>query len=87
MQAIFSYATHMETKVKGWVRLGVAVALGVPQVLIGLWALLAPKHWFDNFPGFDPRVVAAEPPYNEHLSRDVGAGFFATGVVLVVAAV
>ena len=76
----------METKVKSWVRLGIAVAMGGPQLLIGLWALLAPKNWFETFPGFDPRVVAAEPPYNEHLSRDVGAGFLATGVVLVVAA-
>ncbi len=77
----------METEVKSWVRLGIAVAMGAPQLLIGLWALLAPKNWFETFPGFDPRVVAAEPPYNEHLSRDVGAGFVATGVVLVVAAV
>jgi len=65
----------------------VAAAIGVPQVVIGLWALAAPKSWFDSFPGFAPRVVAAEPPYNEHLASDVGAGFLATGVVLVVAAV
>ena len=77
----------METNVKTWVRVGIAVAIGGPQLVIGLWALLAPKHWFQTFPGFDPRVVAAEPPYNEHLTRDAGAGFFATGVVLIVAAV
>ena len=41
----------------------------------------------ESFPGFDPRLVAAEPPYNEHLVTDVGAGFLATGVVLLVAAV
>ncbi|MBA2280373.1 MAG: hypothetical protein H0W25_03930 [Acidimicrobiia bacterium] len=76
----------MATDVARWVRLGVAVAMGVPQLVIGLWALVAPERWFLSFPGFDPRLVAAEPPYNEHLARDVGAGFFATGVVLIVAA-
>ncbi|MEY2427017.1 MAG: hypothetical protein QOI61_2589, partial [Actinomycetota bacterium] len=77
----------METEVKRWVRLGVAATLAVPQLVIGLWAVLAPKNWFESFPGFDPRLVAAEPPYNEHLASDVGAGFLATGVVLLVAAV
>ncbi len=76
----------METKVKPWVRLGIALTMAGPQLLIGLWAVLAPKNWFETFPGFDPRLVAAEPPYNDHLVRDVGAGFLATGVVLIVAA-
>ena len=40
-----------------------------------------------RFPGFDPRLVAAEPPYNHHLATDAGAGFLATGVVLLVAAI
>ena len=76
----------METAVKRWVRLGVVVTLAAPQLVIGLWAVLAPKSWFESFPGFDPRLVAAEPPYNEHLASDVGAGFLATGIVLLVAA-
>src|SRR3954453_11961123 len=76
----------METRVPGWVRLGVAVTLAAPQLLVGVWAGTAPDNWFRNFPGFDPRLVAAEPPYNEHLVSDVGAGFLATGVVLLVAA-
>ena len=77
----------MEPEVKRWVRLGSAVTLAVPQLVIGVWAVLAPKSWFESFPGFDPRLVAAEPPYNEHLATDVGAGFVATGLVLLVAAV
>jgi hypothetical protein len=76
----------MEREVPRWVRLGVAVSLGVPQLVVGLWAVLAPKNWFESFPGFDPRLVAAEPPYNEHLATDAGAGFLATGIVLLVAA-
>lgn len=76
----------MGTRASSWVRLGVTVALGVPQLLIGLWALAAPDKWFSNFPGFDPRVVAAEPPYNQHLASDAGSAFFASGIVLLAAA-
>jgi hypothetical protein len=85
-QTIRSYGTCMERRAAYWVRLGVAVTLGAPQLLIGLWAVTAPANWFRNFPGFDPRLVAAEPPYNQHLATDAGAGFVATGVVLLVAA-
>jgi hypothetical protein len=74
-------------KVPPWVRIGLVVTLAVPQLVIGLWAVLAPKQFFTDFPGLDPRLVAAEPPYNAHLTTDAGAGFFATGVALVVAAV
>lgn len=68
-----------------WVRLGL-VALAVPQAFTGGWALLDGSGWFDSFPGFDPRLVAAEPPFNAHLSADAGAGFLATAVALVLAA-
>ena len=68
-----------------WVRLAL-VALGVPNLVTGLWAVLAPSNWFDEFPGWDPRLVAAEPPYNAHLAGDAGAGFLATGVVVLLAA-
>jgi hypothetical protein len=77
----------MDKRAPSWVRLGVAVTLAGPQLLIGLWAVTAPDNWFRNFPGFDPRLVAAEPPYNQHLASDAGAGFLATGIVLLVAAI
>lgn len=77
----------MEKRAAYWVRLGVAVTLAAPQLFVGLWAVTAPGNWFRNFPGFDPRLVAAEPPYNHHLASDAGAGFVATGVVLLVAAI
>lgn len=81
------YGSRMETRAAYWVRLGVAVTLAVPQLVIGLWAVTAPANWFRSFPGFDPRLVAAEPPYNRHLATDAGTGFLAVGVVLLVAAV
>lgn len=68
-----------------WVRLAM-VALGVPNALAGLWAVLSPQGWFDDFPGWDPRLVAAEPPFNEHLATDAGAGLLASGVLVLAAA-
>lgn len=62
------------------------VAMGVPNLVAGLWAVLAPRSWFDDFPGWAPRLVAALPPFNEHLATDAGAGLLATGVGAVVAA-
>lgn len=77
----------MSAPVPRWVRLGVVVTMGAPQLLIGLWALVMPDLWYDRFPGFAPYLVAAIPPYNEHLATDVGAGFFATAVVVLVAGI
>lgn len=71
--------------VPDWVRLAL-VALGLPNLLTGAWAVLSPQGWYDNFPGWDPRLVAAEPPYNAHLATDAGAGLLAAGVILVAAA-
>ena len=70
-----------------WVRLGAFALLALPNLVIGTWAMAAPDRWFDTFPGFDPRLVAADPPFNEHLATDAGAGFFATGLALAVAAI
>ena len=62
------------------------VALAAPQLLVGVWAVVAPRSGFDSCPGLDPRLVAAEPPFNAHLATDAGAGFLATGVALAIAA-
>lgn len=71
--------------VPGWIRIAM-VALGVPNLLTGTWAVLSPQGWFDNFPGWDPRLIAAEPPYNAHLATDAGAGLLASGVIMLAAA-
>ena len=76
----------MNDRVPSWVRLGVLVTMAAPQLVIGLWSVLGTEHWFEEFPGFGPALVAAEPPYNQHLASDAGAGFLATGVGLLVAA-
>jgi hypothetical protein len=77
--------TNESATVQTWVRIAL-VALGVPNAAAGLWAVLAPQAWYDDFPGFDPRLVSAEPPYNTHLVTDAGAGLLASGFVLIAAA-
>lgn len=79
-------AVGSEGPVPGWVRLGLVVLLAGPQLVIGAWAIVAPRQWFDSFPGIGPALVAGEPPYNQHLASDVGAAFLATGVGLALAA-
>ena len=69
-----------------WVRPAL-VLLAVPNLIAGLWGLIAPENWFDTFPGWAPHLVAAIPPYNEHLATDAAAGLFASGLVAAVAAV
>lgn len=46
-------------------------ALAVAPLTIGLLALLVPQTFFDEFP-FLAAWVAELPPYNEHLTTDVG---------------
>ena len=59
------------------------LALALPQAVIGVWAVLTPRGWYDSFPGLGPALAAAEPPFNGHLITDAGAGFLATGGLLV----
>ena len=60
--------------------------LAVVQVVDGFYALLAPRSFYEDFPA-GRGWVEALPAYNEHLVRDVGSLFLATGVVLIAAAV
>jgi hypothetical protein len=60
--------------------------LGAVQLTDGLYALLAPRSFYDDFP-LGRGWVEALPAYNEHLVRDVGSLFLATAVVLLAAAV
>lgn len=64
----------------------ILVALGAVQAIDGLYATITPRGFYDDFPA-GRGWVAAYPAYSEHLVRDVGAGFLATGVLLLVAAV
>jgi len=67
-----------------WKR-SILIGLAVPNVVSGCWAMASPASWYEDFPGWSPRVVSALPPFNEHLAFDTGAGLFATGLLLLLA--
>ena len=69
-----------------WVR-AVFCYLSLQSLLIGAWALLAPRSFYDRFPGAGRSWVSVDGPYNEHLVRDVGALNLAILVVFALAAV
>jgi hypothetical protein len=57
-------------------RTPIRIALIYLTVTIGflaIWILVAPRGFYDNFPGGSAHWVSALPPYNEHLERDFGA--------------
>jgi hypothetical protein len=65
---------------------GGLLVLGLLHLSWGAVATLAPRAFFDGFPGFGRGWTAAYPPYNAHLMTDVGAAFVTLGVLLLAAA-
>jgi len=66
------------------VQVGLLV-LAIPSVVVGAWAGLAPRSFYDDFPGFSA-WVSPDGPYNEHLVRDVGWLNLALALVTLIAA-
>lgn len=67
-------------------RVGLAV-LSLTGLSVGVWALFMPGSFHDGFPIAGRGWVSALGPYNEHLTRDVGALNLALGVLLAAAAI
>jgi hypothetical protein len=55
-----------------WLRYG-SLALAASPASIAAWTLLAPRSFYDSFPGGGHHWVSALGAYDEHLVRDVGA--------------
>jgi hypothetical protein len=69
----------------GWVPWVVRTGAGVLAALHlwwGVWARLAPRSFFDTFPGLGRNWTAAYPPYNEHLVTDLGSTFLTLAFLL-----
>jgi AhpD family alkylhydroperoxidase len=64
---------------------GLLLALGIPQAAIGVWALVASRSFYDEFPT-GQGWVAALGPFDEHLVIDIGGLFVAIGAMMVLAA-
>lgn len=70
-----------------WIRIALGY-LALNCLQLGVWALLAPASFFNDFPGFGGMAwLTVDGPYNEHLVRDFGALNLALMVVLIGAAV
>ena len=67
-------------------RIGLAV-LAVSALPLGAWVAIAPRSYYDSFPGLGSHWISPDGPYNEHLMRDFGALNLALGVFTVCAAV
>jgi hypothetical protein len=59
---------------------GGLVVVALPAAWVGVWATIAPRSFYDDFPGTSS-WVAPLGPYDEHLVRDVGA--FELGLTIV----
>jgi predicted anti-sigma-YlaC factor YlaD len=62
-----------------------ALVLLFGDLLVGLWALIAPRSFYDDFPGAGRHWVSVDGAFNEHLLRDVGALNLALAVVAIAA--
>src|SRR3954464_2911879 len=47
------------------------ILLAIAGLYQGVWAQLAPRSFYENFPGGEG-WIAGDGPYNEHLVRDIG---------------
>jgi hypothetical protein len=66
------------------VRIVLAIWAAVSLQLAG-WAILAPRSFYDDYPGFGRHWVSVDGPYNEHFVRDFGALNLALAVVTIAA--
>lgn len=61
--------------------------LAVSALSVGVWGTVAPRAFYDDFPGLGRMWISPDGPYNEHLLRDVAGLQLGLAVVLVASAV
>ena len=66
-------------------RAGLAL-VGLAQLEIAIWGLIAPHSFFGNYPGAGHHWVSALGPYNEHLVRDFAGAELGFALLLLAAA-
>ena len=69
----------------GIIRAGM-ILLIVPQLIAGAWAFVAPRNFWESFPGFGRVWVAPVGAYNQHFISDVGNLLIITAVLVGLAA-
>jgi hypothetical protein len=48
------------------------VVFGLVEAVVGIWPLVSPTGFYQDFPGFRTGWVSTDGPFNEHLLRDFG---------------
>lgn len=69
-----------------WIKAGLLLT-GLPQLLLGFWAYVAPLHFFENFPSQVEPWLPFFGPYDQHLVADFGALSAGLAAIVVFAAV
>lgn len=62
------------------------VIFGLIEAPVGLWPLISPSGFYQEFPGVRHGWVAMDGPFNEHLIRDFGGLTLALAALLIGAA-
>jgi hypothetical protein len=63
------------------------VFFGLVEAVVGIWPLVSPSGFYQDFPGLRTGWVAMDGPFNEHLLRDFGGLNLALAATLIGAAV
>ncbi len=63
------------------------VLVAAAQAEVGIWGLLSPHGFFENFPGAGHHWVSTLGPYNEHLVRDYAAASLGLSALMLAAAI
>lgn len=69
---------------RSWSRVALGY-LALISLQVGVWAQLAPRSFYDHFPGLGRAWVRVDGPFNEHLVRDVGGLNLGIAAVLIAA--
>jgi nucleoside-diphosphate-sugar epimerase len=64
----------------------ILAVLGLVSAELGIWATVAPRSFYDDFPGGGRHWILLNGPYNEHFIRDFGGLNLALALLLLVAA-
>jgi hypothetical protein len=83
LQRLVRETGYGDRGLNGWMRLLLWV-LAISGLGVGIQALFTPQYFYDEFP-FGRGWVAMDPPFNEHLIRDVGAFNLALAAITLVA--
>ena len=66
---------------------GLLAIVAALQAEVGIWGEVAPRSFYDHFPGFGRHWVSAIGPYDEHLVRDYASAEIGLAVLLACAAI